>query len=603
MKAATLSAGRYLEQSIPTAAFALLVAIPIANLVGREFLGRGVSGALPLVQHLTFCVTFLGAVVAAGSGQLISLSTPGLLPERLRNATRLLTSGLGAAVSLWLAYASLDVVRIQRGTIAWGIPAGIVVAVMPVGFGLLAIRLWWTASPAWKGRLLALAGILLCVALAFANATTYGISAERVLVPALCALALSTIFGLPVFASLGGTALLLFWADGWGASSVPLNAYNLSKAELLPALPLFALAGYILAEGGAGKRLMRAFDAFFGWLPGGLAIVVTLVLAIFTTLGSGVTILSLGGLILPAMLKAGYSEKSSIGLVTVGGSTGLLFFPSLPVILYGITAGPDKTPIDKLFIGGLVPGLLLVLVVAGWGALQAHRAGVPGQAFDMRKVVPALWAAKWDLLTPVILLAGFLGGRAFLIEAAALTVGYVLFLECVIHGELGLKRDIPRIAVECAAMVGGFLILLGVSLGFMKYLTLADVPTEILQWVQSHISSPLVFLLAVNVFLIVVGAVTDIFAAILVLVPLLVPIATIYEIDPIHFGVIFLTNMELGYLMPPMGENLFLSSIRFKKKLSWIYVSTIPYLILIVAVILLVTYVPALTLAPVRWLR
>jgi tripartite ATP-independent transporter DctM subunit len=305
------------------------------------------------------------------------------------------------------------------------------------------------------------------------------------------------------------------------------------------------------------------------------------------------------------MLKAGYPEKSSIGLVTVGGSTGLLFFPSLPVILYGITAGPDKTPIDKLFIGGVLPGLLLVLVVAGWGAFQGQRARVGAQAFDRREVLPALWAAKWDFITPIILVTGFLGGRAFLIEAAALTVAYALLLEYGIHRELGLRKDIPRIAVECASMVGGFLILLGVSLGFMRYLTRAEVPAQMLAWVQLHIDrdNVLGFLLAVNLFLIVVGAVTDIFAAIMVLVPLLTPIAAFYNVDPIHFGVIFLTNMELGYLMPPMGENLFLSSIRFKKKLSWIYASTIPYLILIVAVILLVTYVPALTLAPVAWFR
>jgi tripartite ATP-independent transporter DctM subunit len=345
---------------------------------------------------------------------------------------------------------------------------------------------------------------------------------------------------------------------------------------------------------------MRAFDALFGWLPGGLAIVVTIVLAFFTTLGSGVTILSLGGLILPAMLKAGYSEKSSIGLVTVGGSTGLLFPPSLPVILYGIRAG---TPIDRLFIGGLVPGFLLVLVVAGWGAFQGHRTGAITKPFVPKDILPALWGAKWDLFTPVIVLAGFFGGRATLVEAAALTVFYTLFVECVVHRELSVGKDCVRIAVECSAMVGGFLILLGVALGFMNYLTLEDVPNRILELAQANISSKAVFLLALNLFLIVVGAVTDIFSAILVIVPLLVPLAKHYQIEPVHLGVIFLTNMELGYLMPPMGENLFLSSIRFKQKLGWIYSSTIPYLILIVVVVLLVTYVEGLTLAPVRWLR
>jgi tripartite ATP-independent transporter DctM subunit len=352
-----------------------------------------------------------------------------------------------------------------------------------------------------------------------------------------------------------------------------------------------------MAEGQAGKRLMRMFNSLVGWLPGGLAIVITLVLAFFTTLGSGITILSMGGLILPVMIKAGYSEKSSIGLVTVGGSTGLLFPPSLPVILYGIQAG---TRIDKLFIGGLLPGILLVAVVAGWGALRGYQSRTPRQSFEIREALAATWAAKWDLLTPVIILSGFFGGIALVVEAAAISVLYALIVECVIYRDLRLSTDIPRIAVECSTMVGGFLIILGVAIGFLDYLNSAEIPPMILAWIQAHISSPLVFLLALNVLLIIVGAISDIYSAILVIVPLIVPIANFYSIDPVHLGVIFLMNMELGYLMPPMGENLFLASIRFKRNLSWIYASTIPYLILIIAVVFLVTYVPQLTLWPVQ---
>ena len=601
MRAITI--GRGLEHAVSATVLGLMAAIPVAELLGREFLGHGITGAKPLVENMTFCVTFLGAALAAGSGQLISLATPSLLPARFGNSVRVFTSGLAAAISAWMFYASLDVLRIDYQdyvrygkTLAWGIPPWVVVAVMPLALALIALRVLWTCSDAWKGRLLATAEALLIILFAM----TPGLEQWNLLVPALCVLVLATALGLPVFAALGGAAMLLFWADGSAASSVPQNAYDLSSTALLPALPLFALAGYFLAEGGGGQRLMRAFNAVFGWLPGGLAIVVTIVLAFFTTLGSGITILSLGGLILPAMLKAGYSEKSSIGLVTVGGSTGLLFPPSLPVILYGIQAG---TPIPDLFIGGLIPGLLLVSVVAGWAAWQGHRSGVPTQRFEKGEVLPAIWGAKWDLFTPVIVLTGFFGGRATLVEAAALTVLYALFVECVVYRELRLKKDVLRIAVECSAMVGGFLIVLGVALGFMNYLTLANVPMRILEAVQLHISSPLMFLLALNIFLIVVGAVTDIYSAILVIVPLLVPLAEFYGINSVHLGVIFLTNMELGYLMPPMGENLFLSSIRFKQKLSWIYVSTLPYLVLIIAVVLLVTYVPELTLAPLRWFR
>ena len=578
------------------AVLALMTAVPIADVMAREFFGHSLTGSIPLVEHLTFLITFLGAALATRSQQLIAMATPAILPVRLRSGARALTSAAAAAICVWLAYSSLDVVRIHRESgdlIAWGIPVWVVVTFMPMCFLAIACRLIWSSSARRSGKLLCAAGLIVLVlfALSAPNPT-------ELRLPLLFAIALLAALGMPIFASLGGAALVLFWSSGMPTSVVALDAYDLSASELLPALPLFSLTGYLMAEGHAGKRLMRMFNALVGWLPGGLAIVITLVLAFFTTLGSGITILSMGGLILPVMMKAGYSERSSIGLVTVGGSTGLLFPPSLPVILYGIQAG---TRVDKLFIGGLVPGILLVAVVAGWGALRGREVQSSRQPFAIREALAAMWAAKWDLLTPVIVLTGFFGGRVLIVEAAAISVLYALIVECAIYRDLHLFRDIPRIATECSAMVGGFLIILGVALGFMDYLNSAEIPPLILAWIQAHIHSPIVFLLALNVLLVLVGAISDIYSAILVVVPLIVPIANYYSIDPIHLGVIFLMNMELGYLMPPMGENLFLASIRFKRNLSWIYASTIPYLILIVVVVLLVTYVPQLTLWPVRW--
>ena len=576
---------------------ALMTLVPIADVVGREIFSHSVTGSIPFVEHLTFLITFLGAALATHSQQLISMATPAVLPVRLRGGVRILTSAVAAGICLWLAYASLDVVRIHHESadlIAWGIPVWVVVLFMPLGLLAIALRMIWTSSPQRAGRLIALGGLIVLFTLALFS----GANPAELRLPLLIAIAVSAALGLPIFAALGGAALVLFWSSGMPTSVVALDAYDLSASELLPALPLFSLTGYLMAEGQAGKRLMRMFNALVGWLPGGLAIVITLVLAFFTTLGSGITILSMGGLILPVMMKAGYSERSSVGLVTVGGSTGLLFPPSLPVILYGIQAG---TRVDRLFIGGLIPGILLVAVVAGWGALRGYKARVPRQPFVIREALAATWAAKWDLLTPIIVLVGFFGGRVLIVEAAAISVVYALIVECVIYRELRLRTDIPRIAVECSAMVGGFLIILGVALGFMDYLNSAEIPPIILAWIQAHIASPVVFLLVLNLLLIVVGAISDIYSAILVVVPLIVPIANFYSIDPVHLGVIFLMNMELGYLMPPMGENLFLASIRFKRKLSWVYASTSPYLILIVIVVLLVTYVPQLTLWPVRW--
>jgi len=326
------------------------------------------------------------------------------------------------------------------------------------------------------------------------------------------------------------------------------------------------------------------------------------VLAFFTPLtgASGVTILSMGGLILPLMTKAGYPEKSSIGLVTVAGSIGLLLPPSTPVILFAIYA---RTPIPDLFIGALVPGILLIAAVGLWGARQGWLAGAPRQAFSITEAVSAIWNAKWDLLMPVVIIGGIFRGYTTLVQAAAVTVLYAFVVECLIHRDLSIKKDLPRIGVECATLVGGFLIILSVALGFTNYLDYADVPTEALAWVQAHVESPAMFLLALNVFLIAVGALMDIYSAILVVVPLIVPMAAHYGIDPIHLGVVFLANMELGYLMPPMGENLFLSSYRFNQPLGRIYLSTAPFLVIILIVVLLITYVPALTTVPVSWFQ
>jgi len=325
-------------------------------------------------------------------------------------------------------------------------------------------------------------------------------------------------------------------------------------------------------------------------------------LAFFTPLtgASGVTILSLGGLLLPLMVKAGYPQKSSMGLVTVSGSIGLLLPPSTPVILFAIYA---HTPISDLFIGSLIPGVLLVCVVGLWGARSGWRAGVPRQAFSAKEAVSAIWTAKWDLLMPGVIAAGIFGGYTSAVEAAAVTVAYAFLVECIIHRDLNMTGDLLRIAVESATLVGGFLIILSVALGLTNYLDYADIPVQALGWVQDHISSPALFLLALNVFLIIVGGLMDIYSAILIVVPLIIPMAAAYGIDPIHLGVVFLANMELGYLMPPMGENLFLASYRFNQPIGRICLATAPFLVILLIVVLLITYVPSLTTMPVAWFR
>jgi tripartite ATP-independent transporter DctM subunit len=578
------------------AVLAVMTLLPLVEIGGRTFAGRGVAGSIVLVQHLTLWVALLGAALAARSDRLLALSTPVFLSDRWRVPVRIGTSAVAAGISGCLTYASLVMVRTEGGagdTVAWGIPVSWALVVLPAGFGVVTARLVSHASDGWGGRTLAALGLAFPVLFAWQPGLQ---DSGGVILSAGLLIAAATILGMPIFAAIGGTALLMFWADATPVTAVPGETYRLTVSPMLPAIPLFCLSGYLLAEGGASTRLARLLTALVGWLPGGLAIVTTVVLAFFTPLtgASGITILSMGGLLCPVLLRARYPDPTAHGLVTVSGSIGLLFFPSLPVFLYAFYA---NLPYDRLFIGGLLPGVLLVLVVAGYAAARGWLAGATRTPFAAREALVAVWQAKWELALPLVVLGSLISGLATLVESAAIAVLYALVAGCVVHREL-TPRDVSRVAVECATLVGGFLIILSVALGFTAFLVLAEIPTQALAWVRSHIASPEVFLLALNLLLIVVGALMDIYSAIVVFVPLITPIAAEYGIDPVHLGIVFLANMELGYLMPPMGENLFLSSYRFRRPLSEVYRSILPYTVMLVIAVLLITYLPSLT----QWL-
>jgi C4-dicarboxylate transporter DctM subunit len=580
---------------------AATVALPIVEVAGRLGGGIGVPGAIALVQHLTLWIALVGAALAARDDQLLAVSTARFLPDRWRPPLRLFTGTVAVAVAATLVLASADFVAIEReagDVVALGIPTWIVLAVLPAGFALILARLVANAAPAWRGRATAALGAAVPAILALVP-----IEARAALVlPGGVIIAAATALGLPIFAAIGGAALLLFWGDATPLNAVPGETYRLTTSTMLPAVPLFALSGYILAAGDSSRRLTRLFSALLGWMPGGLALVTTAVLAFFTPLtgASGVTIVSMGGLLLPVLTDARYPRPTALGLVTVSGSIGLLFFPSLPVFLYAFYA---DQPYDRLFAGGVVPGILLVLAVAGWAAVRGHAGGAARTPFVARQAAAAVWDARWVLGAPALVAGTIATGTASLVEAAALTVAYALLVEVALHRSLRLATDVVRLALECAALIGGFLIILSVALGFTSYVILLEVPVTLLAWVQSHIQSPLVFLLALNLLLIAAGAMMDIYSAIVVFVPLLTPMAAAYGIDPVHMGVIFLANMELGYLMPPMGENLFLSASRFERPLGEVYRSTLPYSAIVLAVVLLITYVPALTLWLVRMLE
>lgn len=587
------------ENALAVGILGAMALLPLAEAAGRLFgLGNVVPGSILLVQHLTLLTAVAGGALAARRGRLLALSTAAFLPQGLKAPARLATAALGAGVCCCLAYASWTFAGVERedgGTIALGIPVWTAVAAMAPGFALVGLRMAWGAAQSWRGRLAAGSGALLAVAFGYWEA----VGDWPILWPAVGVLLAGALLGLPIFAAMGGLAALLFWYDFTPVTAVPLAAYQLSAQPLLPAIPLFTLGGYILSGGGMDRRLVRVFTAFVGWMPGGAAIVTTLVFAFFTSFtgASGVTILALGGLLLPVLVKSHYPERFSIGLVTASGSIGLLFPPSLPVILYAVYS---QTPINEMFLGGLLPGLLLVGLTAAWGVRQGRAVERERPPFHWREAAAAVNEAKWELALPAVVLAGIFGGFATLVEAAAGTVLYAFVVECCVYRDLPIRGRLPAVVVDCAALVGGVLLILSMALGLTNYLIDAQLPDLALDWVQTHIESKIVFLLALNALLLVVGCMMDIFSAIVVVVPLITPMGAAFGVDPVHLGIIFLANLELGYLTPPVGMNLFLSSYRFDQPLTRVYRSALPFLLILAGGVLAITYMPWLTLTLAR---
>ncbi|REJ84732.1 MAG: C4-dicarboxylate ABC transporter permease [Acidobacteria bacterium] len=582
------------EDVVALVVLAAMVALPLAEAVARTFFSRGVPGAIPFVQHLTLWIGFLGAALAAREGRLLSLATGNFVPAGLKRWSDVLTAAVGAAVCVALAFASWELVAIEREgglEIALGVPVWIGQIVMPIGFALLAIRLVLAADRSWRLRALAATGLVVGWLIAQHPLFFEG----RSVVPGLLVLLLATVLGGPIFVAIGGAALLLFLADGIPAAAIPVETYRLSVSPTLAAIPLFTLTGFVLAEGRASQRLLDVFRGLVGWIPGGTAVVCAVVCAFFTvfTGGSGVTILALGGLLFQALQEDRYRDRFSLGLLTASGSLGLLLPPALPLILYGIVA---EISIEDLFVGGILPGLLLVLLIALWGLREGLVNRARRTPFDGRTAVVAIWRAKWELALPVVILVAIFGGYTTVVEASALAAAYVLFTQIFVHREIGIGRDLARVAGQCTVLVGGVLIILGVAMGLTSWLVDAQVAQRILELVRENISSKLVFLLCLNLFLLVVGCLMDIFSATIVVVPLIVPLGAAFDIHPVHLGIIFIANLELGYLTPPVGLNLFLASYRFERPLLEIYRAAVPMLVILGLGVLLITYVPWLTL-------
>jgi TRAP-type C4-dicarboxylate transport system permease large subunit/TRAP-type C4-dicarboxylate transport system permease small subunit len=678
------------ENLLLTFFFAIMMILPLLDILARKlhpvfdwFPPILVPGSLGLVQHTVLAIMMFGGAIAAREGKLLQLATTAaMIPQRFKAAAHVITAGLGAAITLYLVKAGWNFAMIERDVdsiITLGLPKWIVLLFMPVGFSMILLRMIWRSSDKWNERLITLliAGWLAYLAPMIHNPS------ETFIYVCFGLLMVAVVFGMPVFLVLGGAALIFLWNSDTPIDSIPAETYRMVVSPTIPTIPLFTLTGYFLAEGGASQRLLRVFQAFFGLLRGGPAIVTACVCAFFTafTGGSGVTILALGGLLMPILLAEKYKERDALGLLTSAGSLGMLFPPSLPVILYGVVSG---TSIKDLFLGGFMPGMILLLLTVLWGVFKASKdafskysvfralklwlclallivffgavaffgwpffwktawwvlasiggvrpetAGVGSITFvhfsslafvlvvasqlfphlrkwalnplsgklgvqaETEEAMVSAWDAKWELLLPLVVFFFLFVIKVTLVESAALTALYAFLVEVFFYREMKLG-NVPKVITECGILVGGVLLILGVSLGFTNDMVDAQVPAQLAAWVHDTVHSQWAFLLLVNFMLIVVGSLLEIFAAIVVVVPLLMPMSDAFGVDRVHMGIIFLANMELGFIAPPLGLNLFLSSYRFKKSMTEVYLSVLPMYLILHGMVLLITFWPFLT--------
>jgi C4-dicarboxylate transporter DctM subunit len=583
------------ENILVSLALATMILLPLAEAFSRRVFSFSIPGSISITQHMVLVVGMIGGAIAARERRLLTLSN--IADTRLKgafyNVSRVFTSSVSGVVCFFLVVAAYRFVGVERespSTLAYNVPTWIVECILPIGFAIIALRILWHASERWTPRLAALFFAVFFAAIFW----HFPLANAPVFWSAVSLLTIASLLGIPAFVTLGGVALVLFWNAGQPITAIPIEHYALVTNPTLPTLPLFTLAGYFLTEGDSPKRLVRVFYALFGRFKGGPAIVTVGVCAFFTSFtgASGVTILALGGLLVPVLAGAKFSDKDALGLLTGSGSLGLLLPPCLPLIVYAIVA---KVPIEKMFLGALIPALVMMIATSIWGVLRGRHADTSSRPFDFREARLALWDAKFELLMPVVACAALFSGLATPVEAAAVTALYAFLVVNLFHREVRLVRDAPRVMTECGLLIGGVLLILGVSLGFTNYLVDAEVPARAVEWTTRTIHSPFLFLLLLNLFLLVVGCLMEIYPAIVVEVPLLVPLGAAYGIDPIRLGIIFLANMELGYLTPPVGLNLLMSSYRFRKPVPEVLRATLPVIVVLSIGVLLITYIPALT--------
>ena len=578
--------------------FLILISFPIFQILGRYISFFSIPASQEIVQHMTLWIGFIGAVIAARSNKLLSVVREPVFDSTTKvNWPKFFVHVFSLSIVFVLSISYLKMIQIgfqYPDYIAPYIPTWFAQAIIPVGLILIWYQMIITSSTNIKYRvLLTVISIIPTIILYFWQFPL----ANPLLLWTKVLFAISLVaFGLPIFILLASLSIFFFlsepseWATNYDLiSTISDSAYRIVVSPTLAAIPIFTLAGYILAESNISERLIRFFKASLGWLPGSTVLIVVLLCAFFTALtgGSGVTILALGAILYPILIHDGYSKQFSLGIITTAGSLGLLFPPSLPAIIYSVTAGINPL---ELFKQALIPAIFLMSIMFFYGLYKRPKSKTV-ERFVFKDAIETAKIAKWEIAIPLLIILSLFSGFATLVESAALLVLYVLTVELYIFKDISFK-NLPKIIIDCSTLVGGVLIILGFAMGFTGYLVDAQIPLKILNFVQSTISSKIIFLLALNILLLIVGCLMDVFSAIIVVVPLIAPLATYFGIDPFHLAIIFIANLELGYITPPVGMNLYLSSYRFEKDMPTIYSATLPFFFIRLIGVILITYIP-----------
>ena len=599
-----------IEDIFCIAAIFFLTAMPAAETIARIVFKTGVPASSGLMAHLLLLVGILAGMITTRNGEHLSISlTQYFSSGKVRERLLMLTNLVSALVVTVIAWSSFPFIKIGlEGRLIGFIPDRIFAFILPFGYGVIALRFARRSGLSGRKLLLPAGAVLLGTILSFPVLAKFiwGFDlpdqvfvicewlyqlAHYAKIPLTVLLLLAALTGTPLFVIMGALALLLLHAAGGQMDSVTADIYSSLTSTDIIAIPLFTMVGFFLSESKAGERLVFAFRSLFSWLPGGMILAAVIICAFFTSFtgASGVTILALGGILYSILSEhVKYPEKFSIGLLASVGSIGLLFPPSLPLILVGTNI---QTNIGHMFLGGIFPGLILVMVMIIFGIAASIKLKIPVEKFDGRKALSAVWKSLPEILLPVFLITGYFTGVFSLVETSAAGAIYIFVVEVLIHRDLQFK-DISRVFLKAIPIIGGVLSILALSKALSYYIVDTQAPANLAKWMQSAISSRFVFLLLLNLTLLVVGCLMDIFSAILIVLPLIAPLGQAYGIDPVHLGIIFITNLEVGFLTPPVGLNLFLAAYRFKKPFVDICRYVFPFLLVQLVVVLLVTYVP-----------